>query len=149
MKVILTKDVKTLGKKGDIITASDGYARNYLLPKGIAIEATDGNVKVQSKKTEKIERDKEEILNNARELKNKLEEKKLNFKMKIGSNGKAFSSLTNKEISKGIKEQLKLEVDKKKITVKNPIKAIGNFSVELKLHPKVIATLEIRVDEAK
>lgn len=149
MKVILKDNVKSLGKKGEIVSISDGYARNFLFPKGLAIEANSSNLKVQNKKDEKIERDRKDVLEKAKQLKIALEDKEVIFYMKIGGNGKAFSSLTTKEISKEIKKQLNQEIDKKKIVITHPIKAVGTFTCNIKLHPKVICQVKIKTLESK
>ncbi len=149
MKVILLKDIKGTGKKGDIINASDGHARNYLLPKGLAVEANAGNINAKQNQDRKVEEEKQRILDEARELKAKLEDIVISIEAKLGSNGKLFGTITNKEIHDVLKKQHNIDVDKKKITLKNPIKAIGTFDVNVKLHQKVTAELTVKVTEAK
>lgn len=149
MKVILLKDIKGTGKKGDIINASDGHARNYLLPKGLAVEANAGNMKAKENKDRKAEEEKQQILAEAKELKSKIDNIELKIEAKLGSNGKLFGTITSKEIHEELIKQHGIDVDKKKITMKNPIKAIGTFEVLIKLHQKVSAELTVKVNEMK
>ncbi len=149
MKVILLKDIKGTGKKGDIISASDGHARNYLLPKGLAVEANAGNLNAKQNQDRKAEEERQRILDEARELKAKLEDIVINIEAKLGSNGKLFGTITNKEIHDVLKKEHNIDIDKKKITLKNPIKAIGTFDVNVKLHQKVTAELSVKVTEIK
>ncbi len=149
MKVILLQDIKGTGKKGDIINASDGHARNYLIPKGLGVEANAGNLNAKQNKDRKEEEEKQAILDEAKELKAKIDELELKIEAKLGSNGKLFGTITNKEIHDELKKQFGIDIDKKKITLKNPIKAIGTFDVVIKLHQKVSAELTVKVNEAK
>ncbi len=149
MKVILLQDIKGTGKKGDIINASDGHARNYLIPKGLAVEANAGNINAKQNKDRKEEEEKQAILDEAKELKAKIDELELKIEAKLGSNGKLFGTITSKEIHDEMKKQFGIDIDKKKITLKNPIKAIGTFDVIIKLHQKVSAELTVKVSEAK
>ncbi len=147
MQVILLQDIKGTGKKGDIINASDGHARNYLLPKGLAVEATANNINAKNNKDRKAEEERQQILDEAKALKAKIDELVLVIEAKLGSNGKLFGTITNKEIHEELIKQFGIDIDKKKITMKNPIKAIGTFEVELKLHQKVTAELTVKVNE--
>ncbi len=149
MKVILLQDIKGTGKKGDIINASEGHARNFLLPKGLAVEATTNNINAKQNKDRKEEEEKQRILDEAKEMKAKIDELELNIEAKLGSNGKLFGTITSKEIHEELLKQHKIDIDKKKITMKNPIKAIGTFGVDIKLHQKVSADLTVKVTEAK
>ncbi len=149
MKVILKEDVKGVGKKGDIINASDGYVRNFLFPKDLAVEANSGNINTLNRQNKKAEDEKQAILDEARAVAKDLEEKEVVLKMKLGEGGRAFGTITNKEIKTALKEQLNYEIDKKKITLKNPIKGIGSFSCDIKLHQKVTGKLSIKVIEEK
>ncbi len=149
MKVILLQDIKGTGKKGDIINASEGHARNFLLPKGLAVEANAGNLNAKQNKDRKEEEEKQKILDEAKELKAKLDEIELKIEAKLGSNGKLFGTITSKEIHEELVKQHGIDIDKKKITMKNPIKAIGTFDVVIKLHQKVNAELTVKVNEAK
>lgn len=147
MKVILIKDLKGTGKAGDIVKVSDGYARNKLFPNEIAIEATKNNIKAlekrQKKEAEKIEEDKAKAKENALVL----EKSKIVIKTKAGEGGKLFGSITSKDVSDAIKEQLKMDIDKKKIVLENPIRHIGNFDVEIKLYTSIKGNLKLEVME--
>ncbi len=149
MKVILLQDIKGTGKKGDIINASEGHARNFLLPKGLAVEANANNINAKQNKDRKEEEEKQRILDEAKEMKARLDEIELKIEAKLGSNGKLFGTITSKEIHEELLKQHNIDIDKKKITMKNPIKAIGTFDVVLKLHQKVSAELTVKVSEAK
>ena len=137
MKVILTQDVKGSGKKGEMINAADGYARNFLLPKGLAIEANN-----QAIGEHKIQVEKEAAMASAKQL----EGKKVVVKAKAGSNGKLFGSVTTKEIADAIAAQYKVTVDKKKISV-NEIKAFGSYTAEVKLYTGISAKMTVEVGE--
>lgn len=147
MKVILLQDIKNVGKKEEIINANDGYARNYLFPKKLAIEATKDNLlKLQAKKTAETKKKNAEIEAN-RKIAKKMEEMNLIIKAKAGSNGKIFGGITSKEISEELKKQYNFEVDKKKIILKETIKNLGEFSVEIKFGDGVIGNLKISIQE--
>lgn len=149
MKIILLQDVKTLGKKGDIIEANDGYARNYILPKKIGVEANSKNLndlKLQKSNEEKVAK---EQLEAAQQFAKDLEEKEIIVKMKVGEGGRAFGSISTKEISAAFKEQCGVTIDKKKIQLDDPIKTFGVYKVNIKLHPKVTGILTIKVKEEK
>ena len=145
MKVILLENIKGVGKKDDVLQASDGYARNYLLPKKLAVEANAENMsKLNNKKDAnayKKDVEKQEAENTAKKLKGIL----LKIKVKAGENGKIFGGVTSKEIAENLKEQYKIEIDKKKIEVKEQIKTLGSFSVNIKLYEGVMATLKLQV----
>ncbi|SHH79825.1 50S ribosomal protein L9 [Sporanaerobacter acetigenes] len=147
MKVILLGDVKGLGKKGDLVNAKDGYARNFLFPKNLAIEATEGNLKVlkEKKKSEAIK--KEEEYNKALELKKKLDESIVEIKGKAGDGGRLFGSITSKDIAEALQKQYKVKIDKRKIVLDENIKTIGTTIVEVKIYPEVVAKLRVKVVE--
>ncbi len=148
MKVILLQDVKSLGKKGDIVTVSDGYARNVILAKKQGVEATPKNLndlKLQNQHAAKVA---EEQLEQAKALAKDLEDKSVEVKIRAGEGGRTFGSVSSKEIATAAKEQLNLEIDKKKMVLPEPIKALGTYEVTLKLHAKVTGTLRVRVTEA-
>lgn len=148
MKIILLQDEKKLGKKGDIIEASEGFARNYILPKKIGIEATPKNMndlKLQKANQEKIA---QENLEQAKELAQDLESKQIVVKMKAGEGGRTFGSISSKEIAVACKEQFGIEIDKKKIQITDSIKSFGNYEVPVKLHTKVVAKLNVKVIES-
>ena len=147
MKVILLQDVKSLGKKGDLVEVSTGYARNYILPRKLGVEATGKNV--NDLKLQKAHQDKvaAEQLEAARNLKTEIEKKELALNIKVGENGKAFGAISTKELAQAVKDQFGLTVDKKKISIDEPIKTLGSHEVKVKLHPKVTAALKVKVSE--
>ncbi len=147
MKIILIQDVKSLGKKGEIVNVNDGYARNFILPKKLGLEATGKNL--NDLKLQKANEDKvaQQILDEAKELAGKLEAGKVELAIKIGEGGRAFGSVSSKEIAAATKEQMGYDVDKKKIQLKDTIKTLGTHSVPVKLHPKVTAKLTVVVTE--
>ena len=141
MEIVLLEDVKALGKKGQIVTVNDGYARNFILPKKLGVEATSKNLNDLKLKKANDAKLAAEILAAAKELAAKLDESKVTLSIKAGEGGRAFGSVSNKEISKAITDQLGLEIDKKKIVLNDPIKSIGSFEVPIKLHKDVTARL--------
>ncbi len=148
MKVILLQDVKSLGKKGEIVDVSDGYARNFIFPKKYGVEANAKNLndlKLQKANDEKVAA---ENLAKAQELSGKLKDRKVVVKLKAGEGGKTFGSVSSKEIAEAAAEQLDLEIDKKKIQIADPIKNLGDYEVTVKLHPQVNATLKVTVEKA-
>ena len=148
MKVILTADVKSLGKKGEIINVSDGYARNMLLPKKLGVEANSKNIndlKLQKANEDKVAK---EILEQAKALAAEIAEKSVTVSIKVGEGGKTFGSVSSKEIAEAAKAQIALELDKKKIQLSSPIRTLGVTMVPVKLHPKVTAELKVHVKEA-
>lgn len=146
MKVILINDVKSLGKKGELVEVNDGYARNFLLKKGLGLEATPKNLNDLKLKNANEEKQRQEIYEEAKELGSALEDKSVTISIKTGGNGKAFGSVSTKEIAAEIKEQLGYDIEKKKITLKNPIKAEGTYTVSIKLHPKVTTEVKVIVE---
>lgn len=147
MKVILLEDVKALGKKGDIVNVSDGYARNAILPKKLGVEATSKNLndlKLQNQHADKVAA---ENLEHAKELAKVVAEKKVVVKIKAGEGGRIFGSVSTKEIAQAAREQTGLELDKKKMVLADPIKALGTYEIPVKLHPKVTAKLSVQVVE--
>ena len=148
MKVILTADVKSLGKKGEIVDVSDGYARNMLLPKKLGVEANAKNIndlKLQKANEDKVAK---EILEQARALAADIAEKSITVSIKVGEGGKTFGSVSSKEIAEAAKAQINLVLDKKKIQLPSPIRTLGVTMVPIKLHPKVTAELKVHVKEA-
>ena len=147
MKVILLEDVKSLGKKGEIVNVSDGYARNYVLPKKLGVEANSANMndlKLQKANADKVAQEQLEAAQKMAEL---LETKEVVLKMRSGEGGKAFGSISSKEIAAAAKQQCALELDKKKIQLPEAIKALGVYEVSVKLHPKVTGKLRVKVVE--
>lgn len=147
MKVILLQDVKSLGKKDEIVNVSDGYARNYLLPRNIAVEATKGKVSEIFDKKKAEEKKKEKEMEEAKALSNKLNNIEIILKTKAGSSGKLFGSITNKDIAEVIKSQYKIEIDRKKIILSEAIKALGTYEIDVKVYPEVAAKLKVTVTE--
>lgn len=146
MKVILLKDIKGTGKKGDIINASDGHARNFLFPRGLAKPATDGNVSALSHQKKSADKKKAEDLAAAKELAAKIESIELKFKTQAGDGGRLFGSITSKDIVQKLKKDHGIGVDKKKLVMDGPIKLLGTEEVKVKVYPKVSAKLKVIVE---
>jgi large subunit ribosomal protein L9 len=147
VQVILKKDVKGTGKAGEIVKVSDGFARNMLIPRGMAVEATDANVKILRKQREIEARKNAASREDAETLVKELKDKKIVIKRKAGEGGKLFGSVTTMDISGALKEQLDIELDKKKIDLAQPIKALGTFSAELRLYQDIKCRLKIEIVE--
>lgn len=148
MKVILLEDVKSLGKKGDQVKVSDGYARNMLLPKKLGVEATPKNLndlKLKKAHQQKLAQDNLEA---AKEFAKNLEGKEIVLTLKVGEGGKTFGSISAKEISDAAQEQIGMTLDKKKLQLESPIKSLGVTEVPLRLHPEVTGKVKIVVKEA-
>lgn len=148
MQVVLLEDVKALGKKGQIVNVNDGYARNFILPKKLGIEATSKNLndlKLQKANEEKLAA---EQLQAAKDLAASLAEKAITLSIKAGEGGRAFGSVSSKEIAKAITDQLGLEIDKKKLVLPEPLKTFGTHEVPIKLHRDVTGKLAVKVVEA-
>lgn len=149
MKVILLEDVKSLGKKGDIVNINDGYARNYVLPRKLGMEANNKNMndlKLRKANEEKIAR---EQLEQAQDFAKAMEEDEVVLSIKAGEGGRTFGSISSKEIAQGYMQQCGKEIDKKKIVLPEPIKGFGIFEVGVKLHPSVTGRLKVKVTEMK
>ena len=147
MKVILLENVKSLGKKGEIVNVNDGYARNFILPKKLGVEATGKNLndlKVQKNNEKKVA---QENLDAAKELAAELSAGKVELAIKVGEGGRTFGSVSSKEIAVAVKDQMQLDIDKKKIQLKESIKSLGTHIVTVKLHPEVSAELKVVVKE--
>lgn len=147
MKLILLEDVKSVGKKGELINASEGYAKNFLLPKKLAVEATKSNLNDYELKQKADAKRRQEELEKAQEIAAALKDKVVIIKVKTGGNGKLFGSVTNKEVAEAIVEQTKLDIDKKKVSIGDPIKMVGERTAVVKLHPKVSAEVTIKIEE--
>lgn len=146
MKVILLEDVKTLGKKGEIVNVNDGYARNYILPKKLGLEATSKNLndlKLQKQNEVKVAQEKLEA---AQAIAKDLEDKSIVVKIQAGVEGKVFGSISSKEIALEAKKQLGMDIDKKKIVIPDAIKSLGVYNVNIKLHKDVTAQLAVKVE---
>lgn len=149
MKVILLQDVKALGKKGEMVEVSDGYARNFILPKKVGIEASGANLndlKLQKANEEKVAR---EQLEAAQAIAKELDEMKVVLRIKTGDNGRTFGAVTGKEIAQALEEQFGKKIDKKKFKLNDSIKSVGSFDVAIKLHPKVTASLKVCIEPEK
>ncbi|MDD6056785.1 MAG: 50S ribosomal protein L9 [Clostridiales bacterium] len=147
MKVILLQDVKALGKKGEIVDVSDGYARNMIFPKKLGVEATAKNLndlKLQNRHADKVA---QENLEAAQALADELKDKKVTVKMKAGEGGRTFGSVSTKEIATAAKQQLGMDLDKKKMQLPEPIKTFGMTEITIRLHPKVTGTFTVHVIE--
>ena len=149
MKVILLQDVKTLGKKGDVVEVNDGYARNYILPKKLGMEASSKNMNDLKLQKANEERVAEELLQAARAFAAEMEKEEVTVSIKAGEGGRTFGSVSSKEIAAAYKEQCGKEIDKKKIQIADAIKSFGVYEVGVKLHPKVTGKLKVKVTEQK
>ena len=147
MKVILKEDVKGTGKKGEMVNVKDGYARNFLFPKGLAVEATAENINIMKARKEAESAKKQKEMAQARELAAKLKDITVVIKTKAGENGKLFGSITSKDISDKLKSDYKIDIDKKKFNMPEPIKSLGSCEVEVKLYPEISAKLNIKVEQ--
>ncbi|MGN0204817.1 MAG: 50S ribosomal protein L9 [Coprococcus sp.] len=148
MKIILIQDVKTLGKKGDTVNVNDGYARNFILPKKLGIEATAKNIndlKLQKANEEKKAR---ELYEAALSFAEEIKDKSVTVSIKTGEGGRTFGSISSKEIAAAYKSQLNVEIDKKKLQLPEPVRSLGVYKVPYKVHPKVTAELTVKVAEA-
>lgn len=148
MEIILLEDVKSLGKKGELVKVSDGYGKNFLLKKKLGVEATAKNkndLKLQKQHEEKVAQEK---LDEAKAFAEELKEKSITVSIKTGSGGRSFGSVSTKELATAAKEQLGYDLDKKKMVLPEPIKSPGIFDMPIKLHPKVTGTLKVIVKEA-
>lgn len=149
MKVILTQDVNKIGKKGEVVDVKDGYARNFLLPQDLAVQATPKNLKQLKKQEAAIEKKNAEELAKAQELAKEIESIQVEVSLKSGEGGKTFGSISSKEIADVLKSGFDLDVDKKKIQIEEAIKSIGTHIVTVRLHPEVTCELKVKVNEEK
>ena len=146
MEVILLQDVKSLGKKGQVVKVNDGYARNFILPKKLGVEANAKNLhELELQKAAEQQR-LQEILDEAKALGGQLKDLTVNIRIKVGENGKVFGSITTKEISAALKEQHKFDIDKKKMLLNDAIKNVGSYEVPIKLHPQVTVSIKVKVE---
>ena len=147
MKVILNQDIKGQGKKGQLIEVSDGYARNYLLPKKLASEANNTNINILNGKNESEAYRKQVALDEANAQKEKMEKIEVRLSAKAGENGKLFGSITSKDVAEALTMQHHIKIDKKKFVMPDGIKVLGTTNVEVKIHPGVVGTLKVTVTE--
>jgi len=145
VKVILTTDVPKLGNNGDVVEVAEGYARNYLLPRGLAVEATSGQMKELNRKKKLQEQREKHEQQAAKRLAGILEGATVRVETRAGEKGKLFGSVTNKEIAQSIKNTFQIEIERRKIDLKEPIKALGDYDVVIKLHPTVHASVKVQV----
>lgn len=148
MEVILLQDVKSLGKKGDIVKVSDGYARNFIFPKKLGVEKNTKSLNDLKLQRAAEEKHRQEILAEAKALGETIGKQSVTLKIKSGEGGRTFGSVSTKEIAVALKEQLKLDIDKKKLVLPEPIRTLGTTVVPVKLHPEVTAELTVKVVEA-
>lgn len=146
MKVILLKDIKGTGKKGQIINASDGHARNFLIPRGLAKPATDGNVSALEHQKESEAKRKAEELAEAKALADRIEKIEILFKTQAGDGGRLFGSITSKDIAERLKKDHKIDIDKKKFVMDGPIKLVGTETLKIKVYQGVTAQLKVKVE---
>ncbi|HOB08307.1 MAG: 50S ribosomal protein L9 [Limnochordia bacterium] len=147
MEVILQQDVKGLGKKGDVVKVADGYGRNFLLPRGLAVPATAGNLKQVDLEKESQKQKRERELKEAQEVAARIQGQKLQIATKVGESGKLFGSITSQEIAERLKKQYKVEIDKRKIELEEPIKSVGKHQVKIRIHPQVQVEIIVQVTE--
>lgn len=145
MKVILLEDVKKLGQKGDVVDVAEGYARNYLMPKGLAKEATAGGLKALKAVKEREAEQQKRQLKKAQELAEQLDGKVVTIITRAGEKGRLFGSVTNKEVAEVIKAQFQVEMDRRKIELNEAIKSLGDYTIKVKLHPQIAAKMIVRV----
>jgi large subunit ribosomal protein L9 len=143
MKLVLLQDVKNIGKKGTLVEVADGYARNYLLPRKLATAATEGVVRSLDKQAADLSAKKLREKEAAQELGRKLSETAIQLRVKVGDKGKLFGSVTSQDIAEAVHRQMGHKLDKKNITLKDPLKTLGEHSVPVKLHPEVVVQLKL------
>jgi large subunit ribosomal protein L9 len=144
MKIILTQSLDDLGLEGDILDVAKGYARNYLIPKGLALEATDQNIKLTEMQRKKIDARRGKIKEDAEKIKESMADVVITISQKVGEEEKLYGSVTNIDISAQLEKQ-GIEIDRRKIVLDKPIKTLGEFDVPIKLHPEVTGTVKVVV----
>lgn len=147
MKVILLEDVKSMGKKGEVKDVAEGYGRNFLLPRKLAVEATTGNLRAIENKKDVEKAKKDRVVDDAKRLAEKIHGVTVKIGAKVGDAGRLFGSITANDIAESLNQQHKVNIDKRKILVKEPIKSLGNFKIPVKIHPQVSAELQVQVVE--
>lgn len=145
MKVILQQEVKKVGKKGDILEVSEGYARNFLLPKGLALEATSANINLLKQQKASEAHKQQKLLEEAKALGEKVKGAAVTIKAKIGEGGRMFGSVTGKDVADALEKQHQLSLDKRKIELKDAIKSLGEYTVPVKIHAEVTVDLQVKV----
>lgn len=147
MQVILLSDVKSVGKRDEIVKLSDGYARNFIIKKGLGVEANKQSLYELEQRKEKERQEAKQLLDEAKEKKAEIEKVLVKLKIKLGDNGKSFGSISGKEISEGLLEQHKIDIDKRKLVLDNVIKTTGEIKVSVKLHSEITADLRVLIEE--
>lgn len=148
MKVILTQDVKNLGKEGDVKDLSDGYARNYLIPRGLVVEATKANLKEKEDQVSRLQKQKDREKTQAQALYDRLNGKSITITARSGGGDKLFGAVTSKEIADALNKQFKVKLDKKKVDLGEPIKHLGEYPIKIKIYPQIQAEITVRVEAA-
>ncbi len=148
MKVILTQDVKNLGKEGDVKDLSDGYARNYLIPRGLVVEATTANLKEKEDQASRLQKQKDREKTQAQALYDRLNGKSITITARSGGGDKLFGAVTSKEIADALNKQFKVKLDKKKVDLGEPIKHLGEYPIKIKIYPQIQAEITVRVEAA-
>ena len=148
MKVILLEDIKGVGKKGQILNASDGHARNFLLPKGLAMEATKQNLDALERKQKSDANKRQQELEQATALRDEIEKEPVKIEVQAGASGKLFGAVTNKEIAASLEAQRSISVDKKKIDIKKAFNSVGEYTADVRLHPNVVAKLTVIIADS-
>lgn len=146
MRVILQEDIKGLGKKGDVVNVKDGYARNFLLPKKLAVEATETNINILNLKKEAEQAKKEKEIGEAKDLANKISHVVITIKAKAGEQGKLFGSITSKDIVEALKSQHNISLDKKQILLNDPLKTLGTKEIDVKIYEGITSKLKVRIE---
>ncbi|NLJ60624.1 MAG: 50S ribosomal protein L9 [Firmicutes bacterium] len=146
MEVILVKDVKGLGSEGDVVKVADGYARNYLIPKGLALQATKANLRILKNEMETMETKAQKELGKAEKTAEQLEHSRVTIRCKAGEGGKLFGSVTAKDIAEAVQESLGIALDRRRIDLTEPIKAVGSYTVSVKLHQEVSTKISVEVE---
>ena len=145
MKVILQQDVKKVGKKGDIVEVSEGYGRNFLMPKKYAIEANAANLNVATAQKNSADRKKQQQKDEAVLMAAQLAKIEISISVKVGENGKLFGSVTGKDVAEALQKEYKIEIDKRKIEIQGEIKGLGNYDAVIKIHPEITSTIKVHI----
>jgi large subunit ribosomal protein L9 len=145
MKVILQQDVKKVGKKGDIVEVSEGYGRNFLMPKKYAIEANAANLNVATAQKNSADRKKQQQKDEAVLMAAQLAKIEISISVKVGENGKLFGSVTGKDVAEALQKEYKIEIDKRKIEIQGEIKGLGNYDAVVKIHPEITSTIKVHI----
>ncbi len=145
MRIILTQDVPKLGNQGEVVEVAGGYARNYLIPRGLAVEATGGRLKELNRSKKYQQQKEEQELEKNKRIAEQLQGEAVEVYTRAGETGKLFGSVTNKEIAQAIEKSFKIEIERRKIELEEPIRSLGDYAVNIKLHPEVQARMQVKV----